>query len=111
LTSASNERQIREREKRAEEDLRVNERVLRTLMEHPDGRRWVWLQLDRAKMFHADMDLDGPRMAFEKGVRWSFMPLLKSVQALTPNEFITMLSEASGRALVANPPTEELTDD
>lgn len=94
MPSASNERQIRAREDQSARDRVTEEIVVKSLMAHRDGRRWVWLRLAEAQVFAADLNLDPAWMAYSKGLRNSGLKLLQDVNRFTPNEYILMTNEA-----------------
>lgn len=102
MTSSTSERQIRARVQQAKRDAILEETVIRSLMSHPDGRRWVWLQLEWAQMFVGDENVEPYTMAFQKGRRNTGLKLLKAVQAYTPNDYITMTTEATKVELSLN---------
>lgn len=107
MTSASNERQIKERKRRAAEDARVEADIVRVLMQHPDGRRWVWLRLSEAQLFIGDTDLDPYRMAFMKGMKQFALKLLQAVNRHCPQEYVTMTVENTSVSLEPSSPEEE----
>lgn len=105
MTSATNERAIRARDDRLKKDRAVNKTVIGALMSTIDGRRWIWLRLEEARIFVADEDLDPARMAFGKGTRNAGLRLLADVTTFCPREYVRMTEENTGVNL-----TEETTD-
>ncbi len=103
MTSASNERQIRARNEQMARDRITDETVMKSLMSHPNGRRWVWLRLSEARIFTEDEDLDPQRMAYAKGRRNAGLRLLSDVTKYSPSEYVTMTEEASSVTLRAAP--------
>lgn len=108
-SSGSNERQIKRAQKQAKLDAQTDRVILQTLMQRPDGRRWVWLQLEFAQVFVGNGNLDPQVMAFEKGQRNSGLKLFQDVMAHCPNEFVKMMQENSAARLSSQ--EEEETDD
>lgn len=107
MTSASNERQIRARNEQAKRDRLTDEIIVKSLMAHSDGRRWVWLRLSEAQLFTSDETLDPMRMAFDKGRKQFALQLLRDVNRFAPKEYITMTEEATSVALRQEPTKEE----
>ncbi len=96
MTSATNERQIRVRKDQARRDRITDETIVKSLMSHVDGRRWVWLRLSEAQIFVEDGDLDPYRMAYMKGVRQPALRLLRDVNRFAPTSYVTMTEENTG---------------
>lgn len=94
MPSASNERQIRAREDQARRDRVTEEIVIKSLMAHKDGRRWVWLRLSEAAVFNQDTNLDPAWLAYSKGLRNAGLKLLQDVNRFTPTEYVQMTNEA-----------------
>lgn len=109
MTNAASEKSIRARNKQIEKDRQTNITVLTTLMHTVDGRRWIWLQLERLAVFRADEGLDPMRMAFDKGIRNEGLRLLADVTRICPNEYIRMTQENTGVDL--STPDESESDD
>ncbi len=93
MTSASNERQIRERKDQMRRDLLTDEVVTKSLMSHKDGRRWIWLRLSEGQLWQEDMQFDPGTMAYRKGQRNAALRLLADVTRHAPREYITMTEE------------------
>jgi len=106
MTSSTSEKQIKARDERDRRDRETDKDVIESLMSHPSGRRWVWLQLEHAQMFLGDENVDPYRMAFDKGRRNTGLKLLKSVQGYAPREYVTMVEENTRVRLTDAPPTE-----
>jgi len=102
MTNAASERSIRKRNKQILADRETNVTVITTLMHTVDGRRWIWLTLERLAVFRADEGLDPLRMAFDKGIRNEGLRLLADVTRICPNEYIRMTQENSGVDLTTN---------
>jgi len=109
MTNAASEKSIRAREKQRLKDDQTNATVISTLMRTVDGRRWIWLQLERMAVFRADEGLDPMRMAFDKGIRNEGLRLLASVTRHCPDEYIRMTQENTSVQLSAH--FEEQDDD
>lgn len=110
-TSASNERQIREAKAQISRDRLTDKIITESLMQTVDGRRWVWLRLSEARLFDADQDLDPARMAFEKGTKQFALRLLRDVNRFTPEAYIQMTRENTGRDLTLDTADFEDTSD
>jgi len=80
-------------------------------MRSVDGRRWIWLQLERLAVFRADEGLDPMRMAFDKGIRNEGLRLLADVTRICPNEYIRMTQENTGVSLDPSNDESESDDD
>lgn len=94
MTSSTNERQVKARQAQAARDRITDELVTKNLMSSYDGRRWVWLRLEEAAMFHEDLNFEVGYMAFAKGKRVGAQRLLADVQKFSPTEYISMVNEA-----------------
>lgn len=110
MTNAASEKSIRARNKRIIADRETNTTVITTLMHTVDGRRWIWLTLERMAVFRADEGLDPMRMAFDKGIRNEGLRLLADVTRICPNEYIRMTQENSGVEL-SDPSNDESESD
>jgi len=111
MTNAASERSIRKRNKQILADRETNTTVITTLMHTVDGRRWIWLTLERLAVFRADEGLDPLRMAFDKGIRNEGLRLLADVTRICPNEYIRMTQENSGVDLSAPEDPDERDPD
>lgn len=107
MPSASNERQIRARNRKIAEDRKTDEEVTRALMAHVNGRRWVWLRLSEAQIFVADGNLDAAWMAYMQGRKEFALKLLRDVNRFCPNEYILMTVENTGVSLDPSPEENE----
>ena len=59
------------------------------------GRRWIWLTLERARIFQGTDNLDPYVMAWEKGRRNEGLRLLSAVIAAAPTQYVQMMQENS----------------
>ncbi len=109
MPSASNERQIKERNDQMRRDRLTDEVVTKSLMSHKDGRRWIWLRLSEANLWQEDMQFDAGTMAYRKGQRNAGLRLLSDVTKFSPREYITMTEENTPVTLT-EPPSEVETD-
>jgi len=107
MASAVNEKAIRERDKRIAADRETDRTVITALMSTPDGRRWVWRQLEAAQMFTGDEGVDPYRLAFEKGRRNAGLALLASVTRLTPDMYVRMTNENTNTTIQEESPSDE----
>ena len=94
MPSASNERQVRARDKQSLKDAENEIEVVGALMKHVDGRRWVWLRIASANIFSEDENLDPYRLAYTKGRRNEALRLLNLVSRYCPDMYIQMTNEA-----------------
>jgi hypothetical protein len=93
LTNAASTRQIASRAKQRKDDADGEAHTIRNIMQHPMGRRWMWLQLSAASIFIDDMNTDPGWMAYQKGQRNLGLALLNSVLRHAPNDYIRMTNE------------------
>lgn len=108
MTSATNERRIAQAQERAKRD-RINEElVIKSLMSHRDGRRWLWLLVSKCGVFRSSFDPSAgghSRMCFTEGQRTLGLELFGLITALCPADYIKMTNENSPQKL------KELDDD
>ena len=110
-TSSTNERQIRNAQRRAKKDVEIEKTVISTLMRTVDGRRWLYNQLAFAQVFAGTEALGHAEMAFEKGRRNTGLKLLDSILRHAPTEFTRMLEESSGKSLTPEEESDETEQD
>lgn len=106
-SSATNERQIKQRDAQRKRDRLTDEIITKQLMSTSDGRRWIWMRLGEAALFIENEDLDPYKMAYAKGVRNTGLRLLNDVTRFTPGEYITMTQEATSVKLLEEPEEDE----
>lgn len=84
------ERELKERlqQKRLDDDFLW-------LMESQRGRRIVWSQMTKAKMFHTTFDTHGGRMSLNEGMRQHGLYLLGEINRLCPDLYPVMVRENS----------------
>ena len=104
--SATNERQIKARNAQKKRDRLTDEIITKQLMSTPDGRRWVWLRLAEANLYHENENFDPGSMAYAKGVRNTALRLLNDVSRFSPHEYIIMTQEATSVKLLEEPEDE-----
>lgn len=63
------------------------------LMESQRGRRIVWSQMSRAKMFQTTFDTHGGRMSLNEGMRQHGLYLLGEINRLCPDAYPVMVRE------------------
>jgi hypothetical protein len=63
------------------------------LMESQRGRRIVWSQMSRAKMFQTTFDTHGGRMSLNEGMRQHGLYLLGEINRLCPEAYPQMVRE------------------
>lgn len=94
----------RQAEAKRTRDKRISRTVVTALMSSPDGRRWIWLQLEAAQVF-AQTYVPGSfdQTAFAEGNRRFGNKLLAEIQMYAIADFVRMLQEN-------NPTVEEIQD-
>lgn len=109
MASAASEKTNREARKRQAKDIELTKTVVKSLMSHPDGRRWVWLMMNEDMVFHEGENLDPYVMAYQKGVRRSGLRMMAWSNRYAPDMYIQMLRENSPVELQSddNEPSEE----
>jgi len=93
MTSATNERAIRNARQQAKRDQETNKTIISTLMSTVQGRRWIWLELSFAQVFTASETLDPARLAYNEGRRNTGLRLLASVTQHAPAMYVRMTEE------------------
>lgn len=63
------------------------------LMADPRGRRLVWADLARARVFHPIFDQNPSQMAFNEGGRQYGLWLLDRINTLCPHLYLVMVQE------------------
>ena len=99
MASATNEKRIRQDEDRLKRDRITNETVIKSLMSHREGRRWIWLQLSKCGVYLASFDPSAgghSRMCFSEGKRSLGLELLADITRYCPESYILMTKENSG---------------
>lgn len=66
---------------------------LRFIMDHPQGRRHVWLQLTRCKIFETSFTGNNTTF-FNEGQRNIGLMLLADINEVCPEAYLVMLKEA-----------------
>ena len=94
-TNAASKRQVKAAKERAARDAEVEETIIKVIMRHPDGRRWMWNQLAECQCFANDANLDPGWMAYQKGLRNYGLKLFAAVGKHAPAEYLTMTKEQS----------------
>lgn len=90
----------KERELRAlYERLAMEEEVedLKWMMKNRRGRRIVWRELERARVFHSSFSSDPLVMAKREGFKEYGYHLLQMIHAHSPENYSVMVEEASDR--------------
>lgn len=73
------------------EKLRLND--MRKILSIPEGRRYVWSELERCKVFAPSFSLNNIQTAFNEGVRSIGISLLSDVEVAKPGSYTQMFSE------------------
>lgn len=97
--NAADAAQIDRRKDRAKRDELVEKNVITALMSHPEGRRYIWKQLEDANVFAQTIRFapGGYAMtAFEEGKRSGGIKLHAAVSRYAPKEYVTMTQENTG---------------
>ena len=99
--SASNRKDVRAAEKRAESDavrlMIINREVVCGLMQISNGREWVWNRLEEASVFQTDFSPDQSIHAFNAGRRIFGVSLFNDIMLYCPDKFNLMMGEAHDR--------------
>ena len=106
MVNVASTRQIARARQRSKDDLEAEQYTICNIMRLPSGRRWMWLLLERARIFVGTENLDPQIMAFEKGERNFGLMLFNAVLRHAPTEYIRMTNENSS----ANLQEEETQD-
>lgn len=93
MASAASEKNIRKQRAQQAKDRETDKTVVKSLMAHPDGRRWMWLKLQETMVFHEGESLDPTVMAYQKGIRNGGLRLLDSITRNTPEMYVQMFRE------------------
>lgn len=94
------ERINRNKRVQQKKDLITRENVIRTLMGHHDGRRFLWLQLEEANVFAQTFIPGQPdTTAFAEGRRSLGLRLLADVTKWTPADYMRMTQENAAVAI------------
>lgn len=98
--SASSEKQIKQAVALAKRDAETRETIIATLMSNSQGRRYLWLELEDALVFHDDTlevpEMDHATLCVRAGRRSAGLKLLGAISAFAPNQYFTMVKENSG---------------
>jgi len=71
---------------------------LRQILKTPEGRRFVWLQLERAGVFRASFTLNTAQTNFNEGARSVGLFLLADLMEAAPQVFYQMQRESASEA-------------
>jgi hypothetical protein len=96
-------------EKVRKADRELTARVLTALMQHTEGRRWVWLMLELHRIFEFSENTDPGYMAFTNGRKFVGHMFLSDIQKFAPNDYMRMILE--NKADSALKPETEIKDD
>lgn len=69
--------------------------ALRAIMSLPSGRKLMWDELEACHVFSTSFDRDAIVMAFREGERNRGLFWLAHIQRVAPQEYLTMIEEAS----------------
>lgn len=107
MASATNSSQIAAARKRQARDREIDRDMIVLLMSKVDGRRWLWLKLEAAHLYHEDGVLGHAEMAYAKGKQSAALALMASVTGFCPDMYVRMLQENSGVKLEVEEPQSE----
>lgn len=94
------ERIAKNKREQQRRDAVVREQVIRTLMGHPDGRRYVWMELEKGNVFSQTYVPDSFDItAFQEGKRSIALALLAEVTRWTPADYLRMSQENAAVAV------------
>lgn len=112
--NAAKQSEVDRKRNKAQEDQGIRDEIIRTLMSHPRGRRYLWLELEDAYVFRQTLML-GPSgyatTAFNEGLRTRGLKLLKDITRLAPMDYMRMTRENSGVKLTENQDATGQDDD
>jgi hypothetical protein len=95
--SSIDRRRIRQREREAKAIEADNETIMSTIMEHYDGRRWLYDKFVRGHIFSTPFSSDPIQMAYNCGIQNEALRDFQQVVALCPDEYLQMMKEANER--------------
>ena len=79
--------------RRAERAEAQRQAAFRAVMATADGRRWIWWLLDRCGVFRTSFTGDATTY-FNEGTRNVGLMVIADINALCPDLFVTMMTEA-----------------
>jgi hypothetical protein len=105
-----NEKLNRKKREQQKRDAITERLIIQSLMAHRDGRRWVWLRLEEAKVFSQTLVLgQADATAFQEGKRSWGLQLIANVTRYAPEAYIQMTRENAAVEL-AEEPTDVVSD-
>lgn len=96
MANAANEAKIREGK---EKDLRDRERYvadLQGLLSIPGGRRFLWEQLTRCRIYEQSAEMSGSWTYFNEGSRKIGLQLLADIIEADDEKYLLMMRESKG---------------
>lgn len=94
---------LRKREDQQRLEQMQAEQDFKWLMGDARGRRLVWADLTRARVFHPIFDQNPSQMAFNEGGRQHGLRLLSDIHSLCPNLYQVMVQENTTNPDEAHP--------
>jgi len=88
-----------------ERKLRIND--LRKILSTPEGRRTIWNELCRAKVFAASFSLNSVQMGYNEGERSVGIALLADVMEASSSAFYQMYTDAHAKEKAAKKQEEQ----
>lgn len=108
--NAAERRHVREAAKVVRIDASLDREVVVAIMQHSNGRRWMWNRLEACHIFAPSHSGNALNTAFAEGERNIGLMFLADIMAHCPEQYIQMAREANDRARAAEarrkPPTE-----
>ncbi len=92
---ANDEKQVKSAKKQAKFDDALRLDVIKTVMQSPPGRSWIYNWLSRCHIYSTPFILGHPDVtAFNCGEQNIGQQLIADVQAAAPDLYLTMINEA-----------------
>jgi hypothetical protein len=88
-----------------ERKLKIND--LKKILSTPEGRRAIWNELCRAKVFASSFSLNSVQMAYNEGERSVGIALLADVMEANAPAFYQMFTEANSKEKAAKKEEQE----
>jgi len=64
------------------------------IMEHEQGRRFIWSRLEKLRLFEISFSGNNSEMIFKEGIRQAGLQLHMDLQEAAPDELLKMMLEA-----------------
>lgn len=90
---AGDESAVRERKRKAGNAAKADDEVVRALLDHRDGRGWLYRLLKTCHVFASSFTADPLQTAFREGERNIGLQILTRVTAVSPDGYVLMIKE------------------